>query len=123
MFLSSHLLAEVDRLADRIGIIHHGKLVLEDSAASMRQKRQHSLLLRARPLAKVRKLLKAAGYKVRPGGNGHLRMSAPKALSHAEQISRMLVAAGSPPSRLEKEEEDLEKQFMRLIGMDGATHD
>src|SRR6185503_14665451 len=47
VFLSSHLLAEVDHLADRIGIIHNGKLVLEDSAASMRQRREHSLLIRA----------------------------------------------------------------------------
>jgi ABC-2 type transport system ATP-binding protein len=123
VFLSSHLLGEVDRLADRIGIIHHGKLVLEDSAASMRQKRQHSLLVRARPLSKAKKILKAAGYKVRPAENACLRMSAAKALSHAEQISVLLVKAGLPPSRLEKEEEDLEKQFMRLIGLDGVTHD
>lgn len=123
VFLSSHLLAEVDKLADRIGIIHHGKLVLEDSAASMRQRRQHSLLIKARPLARVKKLLKDADYKVRPAPNGCLRLSAAKALSHAEQISKMLVMAGSPPSRLEKEEENLEKEFMRLVGMDGGSHD
>jgi ABC-2 type transport system ATP-binding protein len=116
VFLSSHLLGEVDKLADRIGVVHHGKLVLEDSAASMRQRRQHSLLIRARPLSKVRKLLHEAGYKVRPAENGCLRLSAAKALSHAEEISRMLVKAGLPPSRMEKEEEDLERQFMRLVG-------
>ncbi len=121
VFLSSHLLAEVDHLADRIGIIHNGKLVLEDSAASMRQRREHSLLIRATPVAKVRKLLKAAGYKVRPAGNGCLRLSAAKALSHAAQISEMLAKAGSPPSRLEKEEENLEKQFMRLVGKEGGS--
>ena len=123
VFLSSHLLGEVDHLADRIGIVHHGKLVLEDSAASMRQKRQHSLLLRARPMAKVRKLLKDAGYKARPAGNGCLRLSAAKALAHADDIARMLSAAGSPPSRLEKEEENLEKQFMRLVGVEVEIHD
>jgi ABC-2 type transport system ATP-binding protein len=123
VFLSSHLLGEVDHLADRIGVVHQGRLVLEDSAASMRQRRGHSLLLRARPLAKVRKLLHAAGYKARPAGKGCLRLSAPKALAHAEQISQMLVAAGCPPSRLEKEEENLEKQFMRLVGMEGVPND
>jgi ABC-2 type transport system ATP-binding protein len=123
IFLSSHLLGEVDHLADRIGIVHHGRLVLEDSAASMRQRRQHSLLLRARPLAKVRKLLKEAGYKVRPAGNGCLRLSAAKALSHAESISKMLADAGCPVTRLEKEEENLEKQFMRLVGVEGSVHD
>jgi ABC-2 type transport system ATP-binding protein len=123
VFLSSHLLGEVDRLADRIGIVHHGKLVLEESAASMRQRRQHSLLIRARPLTQVRKLLKAAGYKVRPAGNGCLRLSAAKALAHAEDISRMLSEAGCPPARLEKEEENLEKQFMRLVGAEVDSRD
>ena len=123
IFLSSHLLGEVDHLADRIGIVHHGRLVLEDSAASMRQRRQHSLLLRARPLSKVRKLLKEAGYKARPAGNGCLRLSAATALAHAEVISKMLAEAGCPVTRLEKEEENLEKQFMRLVGVEGVVHD
>jgi ABC-2 type transport system ATP-binding protein len=122
VFLSSHLLGEVDHLANRIAIVHHGKLLLEESAASMRQRRMHSLLIRAQPLAKVRKLLKDAGYKVRPAGNGCLRLSAIKAMAHATQISEMLVRAGSPPSRLEKEEENLEKQFMRLVGMEGVSN-
>ena len=123
VFLSSHLLGEVDHLADRIGIVHHGKLLLEESAASMRQRRQHSLLIRARPMAKVKKLLHAAGYKLRPAGPGCLRLSSAKALAHAEGIARMLAASGCQLSRLEKEEENMERQFMRLVGADGVTHD
>ena len=123
VFLSSHLLGEVDRLADHIGIVHHGRLVLEDSAASLRQRRKHSLLLRARPLARARKLLIDKGYKVWPAGNGLLRLGASSALAHAEEVSALLVKAGFPPSRLEKEEEDLEEQFMRLVGQNGVAND
>jgi ABC-2 type transport system ATP-binding protein len=121
VFLSSHLLGEVDQLADRIGIVHHGRLILEDSALSMRKRRRHSLLLRATPLAKAKRLLKAAGYKARPAGKGCLRLGAAKALSHSRDICAMLARAGCPPSRLERQEEELERQFMRLVGLEGES--
>jgi ABC-2 type transport system ATP-binding protein len=35
VFLSSHVLSEVERTADRIGILRRGRLVLEDSIAGV----------------------------------------------------------------------------------------
>lgn len=121
IFLSSHLLGEVDHLADRIGIIHNGKLLLEESAASLRRRREHSLLVRARPLSKVKKLLARAGYRPLPAGPGCLRLDADASLTKAEVVSAALVRAGLPPSRLVYEEENLERQFMRLVGSHGGT--
>ncbi len=38
IFLSSHTLSEVQRVADRVGIIRHGKLVAVESVSSLRSK-------------------------------------------------------------------------------------
>ena len=38
VFLSSHVLAEVERMADRVGIVREGRLVVEDSVESLKKK-------------------------------------------------------------------------------------
>lgn len=38
VFLSSHVLAEVERIADRVGIIREGQLVLEEEVATLKAK-------------------------------------------------------------------------------------
>jgi ABC-type multidrug transport system ATPase subunit len=37
-FISSHILSEIERSADRIGIMHQGSLVIEDSLAGLRRR-------------------------------------------------------------------------------------
>jgi ABC-2 type transport system ATP-binding protein len=48
VFMSSHILAEVSRLARRIGIIHEGHLLQELSINELERNRRRRLLLRAR---------------------------------------------------------------------------
>jgi ABC-type multidrug transport system ATPase subunit len=38
VFISSHILSEIERSADRIGILHHGQLLVEDSLAGLRRR-------------------------------------------------------------------------------------
>ena len=38
VFLSSHTLSEVERVADRVGIIRHGRLVAVESVATLRER-------------------------------------------------------------------------------------
>ena len=48
IFMSSHILAEVDRLATRIGIIHNGRLVEElDKGELERRRRRRLVVVRA----------------------------------------------------------------------------
>jgi ABC-2 type transport system ATP-binding protein len=38
VFISSHILSEIERSADRIGILHHGSLLVEDNLAGLRRR-------------------------------------------------------------------------------------
>ncbi len=61
VFMSSHILAEVSRLAGRIGIIHQGRLLQELNANELERNRRKRLLLQARDINSARQALIAAG--------------------------------------------------------------
>src|SRR5712691_3934934 len=62
IFMSSHILAEVARLARRIGIIHNGHLLQELAIDELERNRRRRLLLRARDLQAARLVLATAGH-------------------------------------------------------------
>lgn len=43
VFLSSHTLSEVERVADRVGIIRHGRLIAVEEVAALRRKRMRRI--------------------------------------------------------------------------------
>ena len=54
-------------------------------------------------------------------GMGMLHLSGAEAIAHPEKIARRLVTAGVDLTRLSVEEEDLESQFLRLVGATPMT--
>jgi ABC-2 type transport system ATP-binding protein len=62
VFLSSHILAEVSRLAGRIGIIHKGYLLQEFNTVELDRNRNRRLLLRARDIESAHQTLISAGH-------------------------------------------------------------
>jgi ABC-2 type transport system ATP-binding protein len=133
IFLSSHLLGEVARIATRFGVIHRGRLLEELSAAEMERQRTRWLLVDARDREGARSALTAAGLAVDDcagdtsatnGAASVLRLSDADAIAHPEEVARRLVGAGIDLTRLSVEEEDLETQFLRLVGATpgGVTH-
>ena len=62
VFMSSHVLAEVERLATRIGIIHRGRLLQELEATEIEQLRARRLVVDAEDRAAAGAALAAAGY-------------------------------------------------------------
>jgi ABC-2 type transport system ATP-binding protein len=125
IFLSSHLLGEVARIATRYGVIHQGRLLAELSAAEMEGQRTRWLEVDAGDRAGARSVLTAAGLVVescaalaseRDKVAGALRLSDARAIAHPEEVAQQLVGAGIALTRLSVEEEDLEAQFLRLVG-------
>ena len=123
IFLSSHLLGEVARIATRFGVIHQGRLLQELSAAEMERQRARWLLVDARDRAGARAALNAAGLVVESYAgdesirmDGALRLSDAHAIAHPEEVARRLVEQGIDLTCLSVEEEELESQFLRLVG-------
>jgi ABC-2 type transport system ATP-binding protein len=123
VFMASHILAEVSRLAQRIGIIHQGRLLQELDVADLERNRRKRLILRARDIDAARQVLANAGCPVETLTDGTLGLNQPSAVEHPDDIATLLVQAGVPPTQLLVEEEELEPYFLRLVGMDGGLSD
>ena len=116
VFLSSHILAEVAHLADRIGIVHNGKLLEELSADELHTKARKYVDIQ------VSDAKRAAGLLGKKLGISEIEQMDGKSLrvidgfGHLADISRLLVTEGLELTRLTPVEEDLEAHFMRLTG-------
>jgi ABC-2 type transport system ATP-binding protein len=115
VFMSSHILGEVSRLASRIGIIHQGRLLQELDVNQLEQNRKRKLLLQANNLVSAQAALMAAGYDASIE-NESIEVLNPEGIQHPDHVAKLLVQAGTPPTRLAVEEEDLEQYFLRLVG-------
>ena len=120
VFMSSHILAEVSRLAKRIGIIHEGRLLQEMGVAELERNQRRRLLVRAREVETARQVLSAAGYPGEILQGGTLELKQIKAIEQPDDIASLLVRAGTPPMQLLVEEEELEQYFLRLVGSNGG---
>ena len=115
VFMSSHILTEVDRLATRIGIIHNGRLIEELEAADLDNLRSRRLEIRTRDLEAAQSVLAQAGFLVKANEQTILLYEA-RAVDAPDEVATLLVNAGTPPTKLSVEQEDLEDHFLRLTG-------
>ena len=113
VFMSSHILTEVDRLADRIGIIHRGRLIEELNAGEMEALRARRLEIRTRDPGRALNALREAGRDARLDGD-RIVLTDERAVESPEDVAVELVAAGAPPVRLAVVQEDLEQHFLKL---------
>jgi ABC-2 type transport system ATP-binding protein len=121
VFMSSHILAEVSRLAQRVGIIHNGRLLQEMDMDELEKNRQRRLLVQTRDNALASESLTSAGYATHSPVNGTIILNDAESISRPDRVNQMLVQAGFPPTRLLVEEEDLEEYFLRLVGMEKGS--
>ena len=117
--LSSHLLAEVQDICDRVGVISDGRLLRESTVADLRG--AATLRVRATPedgaLAVAMRL--AGDDGVRRGDGGLLELDLPPAA--APELTRALVAAGLDVHEVTAAERSLEDVFFQMTGTTTAT--
>jgi ABC-2 type transport system ATP-binding protein len=118
VFMASHILAEVSRLAQRIGIIHNWYLLQELDVDELERNRRRRLLLRARDMEAARQALATAGHPAEILRDSTLELKDLPSVEHPDDIASLLVHAGVPPTQVLVEEEELEQYFLRLVGMD-----
>lgn len=119
VFMASHILAEVSRLARRIGIIHQGCLLQEIDVDELERNRHRRLLLRAREIEAARRVVSAAGHPAEVLPDGTLELRDAPSVERPDVVNRLLVEAGVALTQLTVEEEDLEQYFLRLVGLGG----
>jgi ABC-2 type transport system ATP-binding protein len=115
ILLSSHVLAEVARLATRIGILHEGRLIKEITAGQLIADLHPWLSVSTLDEAAARVALRGAGYLVEQRDDGGLRLADARAVGSPEAVATVLVQAGCPPRRLVVEQDDLETYFLRTV--------
>ncbi len=121
VFMSSHILGEVSRLAKRIGIIHQGRLLQELDVDELERNRRRRLVVRTRDCQAARSVLLSAGFSADMTSDGTVEVKDNAAIERPDDIATRLVHAGHAPTMLDVEEEDLEHYFLRLVGMEGGN--
>jgi ABC-2 type transport system ATP-binding protein len=120
VFISSHILGEISKLATRIGIINNGILVHESSVMEMELLRKNCLRVKANDLSGAKNTLIKNGYTLSFPNEEIIEIYGPDALDNPDKIAILLVNSGYPPTLLAVEEEDLETFFLRVIKMKGV---
>jgi ABC-2 type transport system ATP-binding protein len=117
VLLSSHLMAEVEQICDRVGVISRGRLVGEGTVDELRGR--ESLWVRAEPLDGAERVLGTIrGIEQVARSDGGLRIAADPAA--ASEINRALVEAGIAVGELRPERASLEKVFLELTQSEAA---
>ena len=112
--VSSHLLSEIDQMADHVAVIRDGELVFQDTLEALHGRSRHHLALRTTNNAVARAILQEKsvpcqeeeGYLILPILSDEL----------AGQFTRLLGARNLGVIRLEERQKSLEDIFLELTG-------
>lgn len=116
VFLSSHLLSEVEQIASHLGIVHRGQLVFEGTLASLQAQREHYLALDVDQPEAAQRILTAAGWRIQPGSHSMLHVAAVKR-AEAARINSLLIGQGVQVYHLALQQPTLEQTFLDLTDM------
>jgi ABC-2 type transport system ATP-binding protein len=122
VFISSHLLEELSKLATRVGIIHDGRLIEEIKTDKLEQSLNKCLLLDGKDRESIKRILTEHGYKHETDPQGYIRLTEDNAVNQPEQLSELLVKSNQPPSMVNVITEDLEGYFLRKITENRRSH-
>ena len=113
VFLSSHLLNEVEQVATHIGIIRQGQLLFQGTLDELHAQVEKQLTLEVDHPQRAKGVLAAAGWQVKSNGN-HRMVIAANGLSDAAMINAQLVGDGVNVYHLNLEQPTLEDMFLSL---------
>lgn len=115
VFLSSHILGEISKVANRIAIIHQGKLIKELTTNELTSQLVKKILVKTNDNQRAVIHLINSNYQAVLNENGEIEITDSKAISNPEHISKLLVEKGLPPKQVSLFTEDLEMFFLRTI--------
>jgi len=113
VFLSSHLLNEVEQVATHIGIIRQGHLLFQGTLDDLHAQVDKQLTLEVDQPQRAKGVLAASGWQVKSNGN-HRMVVAANGISDAAMINAQLVGDGVNVYHLNLEQPTLEDMFLSL---------
>ncbi len=116
VFVSSHVLAEVAQLADRVVIIHRGRLVSHTSLGEIMQRAEGGVRVRSPEAERLQQLVQAAGAQASSSEPGVLAVRE----LPMERIGELAAENGVVLHELSTQSATLEDVFLELTGADEA---
>jgi ABC-2 type transport system ATP-binding protein len=113
VFVSSHLLAEVQQVCDRVAIINHGQLITTGSVREIVESTRADtvdVVVRVPDLPAADAVLRAQGMDVRPGGDHFVVVG----VDDPGRVTYLLANAGHYVTELMPLAPDLETVFLKL---------
>lgn len=114
VFLSSHLLTEVEQLATHVGVIRDGRLLFQGTLDALRRHAGNYLEIGCDDSAAVCADLRRAGEMPDIVDAATVRLTRPVQADHA--LNRLLVERGHAVHRLARHQPSLETLFFELTG-------
>lgn len=115
IFLSTHLLGEISKLANRIGIIHEGKLIKEITINELNEQLTKKIIIKTINNQATIRYLSEMNYQTFLNPNDEIEVFDDSAIHNPEKISKLLVENGISLQEMYLFTEDLEKFFLRTI--------
>ncbi|GGH21982.1 ABC transporter ATP-binding protein [Mucilaginibacter phyllosphaerae] len=113
VFVSSHLLSEVEKMATHVGIINHGKMMFQGTIGDLQNINQPQVYIETDNTVDAANLLKRHNLEVSEIANDHLLIP----FTSKQQISEMnalLVQNGITVFGINKQHKDLERLFLDI---------
>ncbi|MGF7082429.1 ABC transporter ATP-binding protein [Mucilaginibacter sp. UYCu711] len=113
VFISSHLLGEIERMASHVGIINNGELLFQGPITDLDAISQPLVHIEVANTVDAANLLKKNGYHVVEINDDHLSVTYQSKDKTAE-INTLLVKNGCTVYSIHKVQKDLEKLFLDI---------
>ena len=120
VFLSSHLLGEVEQIATHIGIINEGRLLFQGTLSELQSKQQTLLTVGVKQIDQAREFLASTGWTVERCVDDLLSVST-KAPDDAVKVNKLLVDRGFEVFHLAVTQRSLEDIFLGLTNGTGRS--
>lgn len=115
VFLSSHLLNEVEHMATHIGIVQRGRLLFQGTQADLQSRLEDYLTLGVDQVERAEHILASAGWSVRRQQNGRDQLIVKvNGTSDAALLNAQLMSFGLNVFHLNIEQPSLEQIFLKL---------
>jgi ABC-2 type transport system ATP-binding protein len=116
VFISSHVLAEVEQIVDEVVIIHHGRFVEQATTAELMARVAGGIRVRSPQASELRAALEGAGVAVASSEGDLLTV----ADGTAARVGEIAAANGIVLHELVAESSSLEQAFLELTSSEGA---